>query len=400
MNTNSKNILLCDANFCVLPILHAIKNRNYNLSVIGSKLDDPAHFLADKSVNINYSDVELLYSHVLKNKYDGIVPGCNDRSYMSLAYIAEKMNFPGFDNFETVLTIHHKDRFRIFAQEQNYPIPKAINSIEKIKSINFPVLVKPVDSFSGKGINRANTIDELQKYWIEAEKFSHSGLVVAEEFVEGNLYSHSAFIKNKKIVVDFFVNEYCTVYPYQVNSSNISTSLNLKIQDELRGWTEKFAEDLDLCDGLIHTQFISNNDEFYLIEIARRCPGDLYSQLIQKSTGVNYTDLYSMPFCGLELPDHIEKKETKYISRHTASLDEKCIFISSSLNIDSVTTQNVQLKYSGEEMKAAPFGKSGIYFVEHKSAEEMETLTEKMKEFVVIEKLDFESSIGEKNEKL
>ena len=125
-----------------------------------------------------------------------------------------------------------------------------------------------------------------------------------------------------------------------------------------------------------------------MIEIARRCPGDLYSQLIQKSTGVNYAELYAMPFCGLELPDSIEKKDMKYISRHTVSLDSDCIFISSSLNIDSITTQNVQLKYSGEEMKSAPFGKSGIYFVEHKNMEAMETLTEKLKDFVVIEKLD------------
>ena len=70
--------------------------------------------------------------------------------------------------------------------------------------------------------------------WINsAKQFSKSGAVIAEEFVDGKLYSHSAFIKNKKIVVDFFVNEYCTVYPYQVNSSNISKQLSQKIQQGL-----------------------------------------------------------------------------------------------------------------------------------------------------------------------
>ena len=139
----------------------------------------------------------------------------------------------------------------------------------------------------------------------------------------------------------------------------------MKVKQGLRKWTEEFANDLNLCDGLIHTQFISDNEIFYLIEIARRCPGDLYSQLIQKSTGINYAELYSMPFCGVELPDSIEKKETKFISRHTVSVDSECIFMSSSLNINSITTQNVQLKYCGEKMKAAPFDKSGIYFIEY-----------------------------------
>lgn len=394
MDKSSQNILLCDANFCVLPILQSIKSKGYSLSVIGSKLDDPAHFLADKSIPINYSNLELLHKHISENNYDGIVPGCNDRSYMSLSYVAEKLNFKGFDSYETVLTIHHKDRFRAFAECQNYPIPKAITNPDDIERLNFPVLIKPVDSFSGKGINKAFSTEEFQTYWIEAKNFSPSGLVVAEEFVEGKLYSHSAFIKNKKIVVDFFVNEYCTVYPYQVNSSNIATLLSSKIQEGLRQWTEQFAHDLDLCDGLIHTQFISDNETFYLIEIARRCPGDLYSQLIQKSTGINYAELYSLPFLGIELPENIQQDEQKFISRHTVSVSEDCVFISASLNLDSPCIQNVQLKYSGEQMKAAPFDKSGIYFIEHHNAEEMEKLTEKLKNHVIIETLDSLSNKG------
>lgn len=380
-----KNILLCDANFCVLPILEAIKKRNYELTVVGAKFDDPAHALADNSIKLDYSNVDDLYKYVSEKKYNGIVPGCNDQSYISSSYVAEKLNLPGFDSYETALTIHHKDKFRIFSEKNKYPIPKAINNINDVSMLDFPILVKPIDSFSGKGINKANNIEELKVYWKEAIKFSKSELVIAEEFVEGNLYSHSAFIKNKKIVIDFFVNEYCTVYPYQVNSSNVSTLLNMKIKNALKEWVEQFANDLNLCDGLVHTQFIANNEKFYLIEVARRCPGDLYSQLIEKSTGVNYAELYSLPFCNLELPQQIKVKESKYITRHTVSVDKDCVFISSGLNVNCLNSQNVQLKCSGEEMKAAPFGKSGIYFIEHESSKNMELLTEKFKDFIVLE---------------
>jgi biotin carboxylase len=393
-----KNILLCDANFCVLPILKTIKSKGCSVSVVSSKLDDPTHALADESIAINYADLKLLLKHISETHYDSIVPGCNDRAYMSLAYVAEKLHFKGFDPYETVLTIHHKDRFRTFAERQNYPIPKAINHLDQIELLKFPVLIKPVDSFSGKGINKAYTVKEFRAHWIEAKNFSPSGLVIAEEFIEGKLYSHSAFIKNKKIVVDFFVNEYCTVYPYQVNSSNIATLLSDKVQKGLRKWTEQFANDLNLCDGLVHTQFISDNETFYLVEIARRCPGDLYSQLIQKSTGINYAELYSLPFLGIELPDSVSADKTKFYSRHTVSVDKECVFISASLNLNSPCIQNVQLKYSGEQMKAAPFDKSGIYFIEHKSVEEMEKLTKQLKDFVIIETLQIENSSRKTNE--
>ena len=380
------NILLCDANFCLIPIFQAIKTKpNSSLSVIGSILSDPLHSLADKSINLDYSDTNSLSLHIHDNNYDNIIPGCNDRAYISLAKIADKTYFPGFDNYATSLNIHHKDKFRALAEKFNYPIPKAINTVEKINQINFPVLIKPIDSFSGKGINKANNIHELHDYWEIAEQCSSSGLAIAEEFIEGNLYSHSAFIKNRKIIIDFFVNEYCTVYPYQVNSSNIATLLNKKIEKELRDWVEKFANDLELCDGLIHTQFISDNEEFTLIEIARRCPGDLYSQLIQKSTGINYAELYILPFLGIELPNKVEIQEEKFISRHTVSTDEECIFLSSSINLQCLKVENIQLKNSGEKMKRAPFDKSGIYFIEHESKEDMEELTKKLKDFVVID---------------
>ncbi|WP_428739268.1 ATP-grasp domain-containing protein [Sulfurimonas sp.] len=383
-----KNTLLCDANFCVLPIVQSIMSKKHRLSVVGSLLSDPAHQIADFSIPINYSDVETLSSHILENKYNFLVPGCNDRSYLTLSEIAEKLGYPGFDKYDTTLTIHHKDKFRSYAESKHYPIPKATDTISNIENLKFPIIIKPVDSFSGKGTNKVETVAQVHKYWEEAKMFSQTGKVIAEEFVDGKLYSHSAFIKNKKIIIDFFVNEYCTVYPYQVNSSNIASKLNQKIQDELREWTEQFAEDLDLVDGLIHTQFISDNQTFSLIEIARRCPGDLYSQLIEKSTGINYAELYAMPFIGEELPDSIEMPCQKFISRHTVSVNKDCIFISSDTNLQSKNIQNIQLKYSGQQMKAAPYDKAGIYFIEHNDAQEMEALTEELKYHITVDTLE------------
>lgn len=383
-----KNILLCDANFCVLPIAQSLMSKGNNLAVLGGLEQDPVHKIADKSIILDYSNVELLSQHIEDAQYDAVVPGCNDRSYLSLAAIAEKFNYVGFDSNEVVMTIHLKDCFRAFAEMKGYPVPQAVSEVTQVSTLNFPIMIKPVDSFSGKGIKKVESLKNIEKYWNEAKEFSRTRKVIAEEFVEGKLYSHSAFIKNKKIVVDFFVNEYCTVYPYQVNSSNLATRLSKKIQEELQNWTEQFAEDLNLVDGLIHTQFISNNETFWLVEVARRCPGDLYSQLIQKSTGVNYAELYAMPFLGEELPNKIEKKHQRFFSRHTVSVDKECIFISSGFNERHKSIQNVQLKYSGQMMKPAPFDKSGIYFIEYENAIEMEEKTEKLKEYVVIDTLD------------
>ena len=50
--------------------------------------------------------------------------------------------------------------------------------------------------------------------------------------------------------------------------------------------------------------------------------------------------------------------------------------------------ENIQLKTSGQIMKAAPFDKSGIYFIEFNDAKEMEDKTEMLKDYIFIEKLN------------
>ena len=81
----------------------------------------------------------------------------NDFSALSCAYTAENLGFPGHDNYETAQIIHHKDKFRAFAEAKNITIPKAI-SISKDRqeplnfNLNFPLMVKPVDLSGGRAV--------------------------------------------------------------------------------------------------------------------------------------------------------------------------------------------------------------------------------------------------------
>ena len=77
---------------------------------------------------------------------------------------------------------------------------------------------------------------------------------IAEEFVKGQLYSISAFIRGGKIAKHFFVNEYCTIFPYQVNSSNLEVSLDDEIKENIYSCVNLICEALTLNDGLLHVR--------------------------------------------------------------------------------------------------------------------------------------------------
>jgi hypothetical protein len=381
-----KSVLLCDASFSSIPLLDALQAKGFYVAVCGSRPEDPCHTLADKSYIFDYANTKKLQKIVKDNNFDYLVPGCTDISYKSCAWVAGKLALPGYDNQHTVGVINHKDEYRKLCKDQNYPIPAYETEFKNFKNLNFPVLLKPVRSYSGRGILRFEKYSQLRKFLVSAENLLPQDHSLLEEFVSGELYSHSAFLEAGKIKIDFFVNEHCTVYPYQVNSSHLSTKLTPQVRNKMRSWLKRFAKQLNLVDGLLHTQFISDGVGVYLIESCRRCPGDLYSLLIQKSTGINYAALYVSPFINSPYGNIIRSAQ-KYYSRHTLSINRDAIFLSAAMKIPNPNISYVPLKKAGELLRAAPFDRAGIFFIEHADAPTMQGLTRNLYKFAKLETL-------------
>ena len=79
---------------------------------------------------------------------------------------------------------------------------------------------------------------------------------------------------------------------------------------------KKVVDALEIKHGLIHTQFILSETDVYLIEVTRRCPGDLYAELIRFSTGFSYAEAYVASFVGRSLTSRNKDLE-RIIVRHT-----------------------------------------------------------------------------------
>jgi formate-dependent phosphoribosylglycinamide formyltransferase (GAR transformylase) len=386
-----KNVLLIGSSYSAAPILFLLKRMGFRVSVCGALKDDPCHTYADQSFFIDYSKKEELLKLVEEMNFDYIVPTCNDYSYLSGSYVANALQFPGFDTVETTEILHVKGKFKKEAAKLNLKSPKlyhqglAANILRN--EIRYPCLVKPIDNFSGRGITKAMDSDELEEALELATASSLAGKLVIEEFVEGDLFSHSAYIKGGKVAIDFFADEFCQTYQYQVDCSNHPSKLGAVIKDGVRQEINRMCEQLNLVDGLLHTQFIANKDEFWLIECMRRCPGDLYGHMIQKSTGVNYDELFASPFVGMAMPKVFPNEECKYIGRHTISQLKASPSFSFTSSLSAGDVEVVQLKLSGEELSSAPYDKMAILFLTFSTADQMHSVVTRFSELVHINSL-------------
>ena len=174
------------------------------------------------------------------------------------------------------------------------------------------------------------------------------------------------------MVADFIVEEHGRINPFTVDTSRVVFDFDAALLANVRAAIEQISRDLDLRPGLIHTQFIANEDRFWIIEVTRRCPGDLYSLLISLSTGFDYAGNYVRPFLGLSFEGGAEHQA--FVMRHTISLREEQTFGSLQFHRPVDIKMFAPLALAGDRIPPAPFGRIGILFAQTEAASGLDDL--------------------------
>jgi biotin carboxylase len=353
-------VVLLDTNVASAPIYRYLVDAGHEVYVVGRNPDDALARSVANYVELDYSDVDATARLVERLGADFIVPGCNDLSYETCAAISGRRSFTGIDPVDVVRVLGNKQDFRRYAASAGIPAPRQIAEGDALTA--GAVIVKPVDAYSGRGITAlaAPSADDIAAAIRQAKAFSRGGACLIEEFVEGQLYSHSAFLGADGIVADFIVEEHGSINAFTVDTSFVLSHFDPTLRHKVRTAIEKIASDLQLMSGLIHTQFIVDGEQFWIIEITRRCPGDLYSQLISSSTGFPYAANYARSFLGEAFDGHCRWNSP--IMRHTISVRETQTFETLQFHRPIDIAMFVSLARAGDRIAASPFGRVGILF--------------------------------------
>lgn len=355
-----ERVLLLDTNVASAPIHRYLTGAGYEVHVVGRNPIDYLAKAVPNYINLDYSDVDATLDLVERLDARFIVPGCNDLSYETCAQISARRPFPGIDPVTTVRTLGNKRDFRRYAARNNIPAPREIAEADAVAGR--PVIVKPVDAYSGRGVTalKAPTAGDIRAAVALAKEFSQTGACLIEDFVKGQLYSHTAFLGEHGVVADFVVEEHGSINPFTVDTSCVLFDFDPGLLRKVRGAIDQIARDLKLTSGLIHTQFIADGDRFWIVEITRRCPGDLYSLLIELSTGFNYAENYARPFLGQ--PFEGREGGRSAVMRHTITLREAQTFGSLRFHRPLNVEMFVPLALAGDQIAPSPFGRIGILF--------------------------------------
>lgn len=369
-------VLLVDTNFSSIPIYDALLRSGHEVAVVGGNVNDALAKISKRYCCLDYSDTNALRNFVRLENVNYLIPGCTDRSYESCVVVGQGTCMWLGDSLQAHAAINNKANFKNVAGRLGLPVPAVF-----LNALNCPpetsVIVKPVDAFSGKGITVLHQPDaaRLAVAMEQAKAASPTGKCMVEQFVEGQLYSHSAFLQNGKVVVDFIVQENCTINPFAVDTSRLVEDKVDALRFDLRDCIETLANDLQLVDGLLHTQFIGNDRQFWLIESTRRCPGDLYAKLIELSCGFPYAEFYAAYFSG-KVTAVPSLKWSRPIVRHTISVGQERNLTSINFLQPVHVESYVPVKSVGDCLGTGSHGRVGVIFLRETTSQKQDELYE------------------------
>ena len=149
---------------------------------------DPTSYakkFADVPVNIDASHVEDLIDYVKKEGIDGVLAGVSEALLPYYYEICKKLNYPCFATLEQFEVMISKDKFKNMCRKYQVPVVDEYDT-DKTSEVRLPVVVKPVDSCSSKGISVCKNKEELDAGIENALKYSKSGKFIIEKYMTGD----------------------------------------------------------------------------------------------------------------------------------------------------------------------------------------------------------------------
>lgn len=247
----------------------------------------------DKFYHVDVFDMESIKEIAVNEQVDFLITVCADQVLLVVAKVSEMLGLPCYIDYETCQNVSDKIRMKRIFKANSIPTTDYVETgsldMDVIGKLKFPLVVKPVDAYSSKGVRKADNLEELKKYYEEALCISRSGGVIVEEFFAGEEISVDAFVVNGKAKVLNVTNsekvkdkDRFVIFRgrYPVKASDAV----LKQIDEI---AQKIADGFGLVNAPLLIQLLHQGDKVSVLEFCARTGGNMKYLLIKYSTGVD-----------------------------------------------------------------------------------------------------------------
>ncbi len=294
-----KKAIVLGGTFPHRELITKLKNRGYYTILIDYYKSPIAKDVANEHIQESTLDKEKVVEIAKKEKVDLVIATCVDQANVTACYVGEKLGLPHPYSYKISLNVTDKVEMKRIMIENGIPTSKHI-TIENIaefidKDFSYPIIVKPADSNSSKGVRRIDKSDvNAIEYIKKALELSRNGVAIVEEYKIGKEVGVDCIIKDHKATVimtrvrrkiqtnnDAIQQIYGSFWPADITQRQA---------EDLRIIAEKIAQAFDLNNTPLMMQTIVNDNGINVIEFGARIGGGENYHIIKELTGYDFIE--------------------------------------------------------------------------------------------------------------
>jgi phosphoribosylamine-glycine ligase len=254
---------------------------------------------ADKFLQISTMDREAVLVAARAENIDYILTACGDQPLSTMAYVSARMGLPCYLTEEQVQLLTNKLHMKRMMIENGIPTSKYVAigrewNLSDFKHLNYPLVVKPVDSNGSKGVKKVESADDIQKYLDEAFGYSLSGDVIVEEFNEGSELSIDVYVEGNSAKILSVIS--LEKIKQNKDSFTIVQSNYPPIceydSEEIKRVVQQIVDVFGLKDTPLLIQAIQTTRGLRVVEFSARMGGGSKFRSIKTFSGVDIMNVY------------------------------------------------------------------------------------------------------------
>lgn len=296
-----------------IAMINELKNRGIHTILADMNPKAIARPFADEFYEVSAMDPDALVELAKKTKADFIVTCCADQVVLSVAEASEKLGLPCYIDYETAKKVSNKESMKRICDEFGVPtahyVVMTVFDRDKIKHLRYPLIVKPVDAYSSRGVKKCLNEEEVIAAFENAVNMSKTDSAIVEEYNEGFEISVDGWVEDGKAniltisVSDKIQDKDSFVIFRTKNPAPVSDSVWKKVEDV----AQRLADGIGLANTPLHIQLITDNQNVSVLEFCARTGGSTKWEMIKRAA--QFDVVKGIADLTLGIKPHYEKKE-------------------------------------------------------------------------------------------
>ncbi len=333
-----KALVLCGG----LPQIALIKDlKARGIKTLLADMNDKvaAREYADEFYKVSVLDVDAVRNLAREQKVDFVITVCADQVLQVSAEVSRDLGLPCYIDFETAENVSKKSYMKDTFVKSGVPTSRFVImetfDEEKTDHLEYPIIVKPVDAYSSRGVTKVSNVNELRAAFDKAKSISRTGNVIIEEFVEGREISVDVYVEDGKAHI-LCMTELFKIGEggkFIINRSYFPAAVSDDIAAQIADTAQKIADGFKLKNTPMLVQLITDGKKISVVEFCARTGGGIKFLMIKKHTGFDVVKAVAdltlglLPHVGeLKKPDKITLNEFVYcfdgVLDHLEGFDE------------------------------------------------------------------------------